>query len=188
MPVAAATIRTVNLTYLRGLLWTMQSRFDNRIFGSATAVRHCELEIMDVDVPGGCERVFTLDKANRSLVLVRRVVEDLVATHARATELQQVAECAQLGPDYGQRRTAERQLAEAVEQLQGYLWELDELGVELQDWRTGRVDFPARIDGKDLCLCWRLGDAEVLYWREARGEHGELYPIETLTARRPQPA
>ncbi|MGC9455686.1 MAG: DUF2203 domain-containing protein [Phycisphaerae bacterium] len=151
-------------------------------------MRHCELEIMDVDVPGSPERVFTLEKANRSLVLVRRIVEDLVAIYDRAIELQQVAECAQLGPDYGQRRTAENQLAEAVDQLQSYLWELDELGVELQDWRTGRVDFPARIDGRNIYLSWRLGDPEVLFWHEPREEFEHLHPIDALPLRQPQPA
>ncbi|MFP3938029.1 MAG: DUF2203 domain-containing protein [Phycisphaerae bacterium] len=149
---------------------------------------HCELEIMDVEVPGGRERLFTLDKANRSLVLVRRIVEDLVASYARALELQQVAECAQLGPDYGQRRRAEHQLADAVEQLQGYLWELDELGAELQDWRTGRVDFPARVGGRDICLSWRPGDPEVLYWHEAQDRFEQLHTIDTLPISQPQPA
>jgi hypothetical protein len=145
----------------------------------------CELDIMDVAVPGHRTRTFTLEQANRSLVLLRRVVEDVVDAYERAVELQQVAECAQLGPDYGQRRIAEAQLAETVEQLQNYLWELDELGVELRDWRAGRVDFPARAGRRQVCLSWQLGDPEVRYWHEVHPACEELRPIEALAA---QPA
>lgn len=148
----------------------------------------CKLEILDVEIPGSAAKAFTPSQANRSLVLVRRIVEDLASTYAQSIELQQVLECAQIGPDYGQRRTAERRLAEIVEQLQEYLWELDELGVELQDWTTGQVDFPACIAGRNIYLSWRLGDSEVRYWHEPQDRFEQLHTIDTLPTPQSQPA
>ena len=52
------------------------------------------------------------------------------------------------------------------ERLQGYVHELTALGVELKDYLTGLIDFPARFDGRDVYLCWRLGEPEVAHWHE----------------------
>ena len=30
----------------------------------------------------------------------------------------------------------------------------------------GLVDFPSRLDGRTVFLCWRLGEPEVLHWHE----------------------
>ncbi len=150
-------------------------------------MKRCELDILDVTIPGRPMRSFTLAQANRSLVLLRRVVEDVVDAYQRAVELQQVIECARLGPDYGQRRQADTRLTETVEELQGYLWELDEMGVELRDWQAGRVEFPARAAGRHIRLSWQLGDPEVLYWHEIDSDCEELRHIDTLPGRRPQP-
>jgi len=30
----------------------------------------------------------------------------------------------------------------------------------------GLVDFPALVDGKEVYLCWKLGEPEVLFWHD----------------------
>jgi hypothetical protein len=47
-----------------------------------------------------------------------------------------------------------------------YVNELEELGVELKDDLTGLVDFRSLLDGREVYLCWRLGEPEVGYWHE----------------------
>ena len=39
--------------------------------------------------------------------------------------------------------------------------ELRQLGVELKDYFTGLIDFPCWMDGREVYLCWRLGEPEV---------------------------
>ena len=34
----------------------------------------------------------------------------------------------------------------------------------MKDLDAGLVDFPARREGVDVLLCWRLGEDEVGYW------------------------
>ena len=41
---------------------------------------------------------------------------------------------------------------------------IDEWGIELRDIATGLIDFPGKISGEQVWLCWRLGEAEVGYW------------------------
>ena len=44
--------------------------------------------------------------------------------------------------------------------------ELAELGVELKDYFTGLIDFRCRMDGREVYLCWRLGEPAVAHWHE----------------------
>lgn len=42
--------------------------------------------------------------------------------------------------------------------------EIDRIGVILRDLDLGLVDFPARLRGMPIYLCWRAGEAQVAYW------------------------
>src|SRR5262249_31078339 len=44
--------------------------------------------------------------------------------------------------------------------------ELQNLGVELKDYFTGLLDFLSIWDGREVYLCWRLGEPSVAYWHE----------------------
>src|SRR5262249_23508114 len=62
------------------------------------------------------------------------------------------------------RREAEETHRHSVDRLRGLVEELDEVGCELKDWQTGLIDFPSIHDGKEIYLCWRLGEATIQYW------------------------
>jgi hypothetical protein len=44
--------------------------------------------------------------------------------------------------------------------------ELRQLGIELKDHYIGLIDFPCRLNGREVYLCWRLGEADVAFWHE----------------------
>ena len=50
--------------------------------------------------------------------------------------------------------------------MREYLQELSDLGVVLKDPFSGLIDFPSRMDGREVYLCWRLGEPEVAFWHE----------------------
>ena len=39
-------------------------------------------------------------------------------------------------------------------------------GCYLKDLETGLVDFPTLWEGREVYLCWKLGEAEVAHWHE----------------------
>ena len=41
---------------------------------------------------------------------------------------------------------------------------IHELGAVVKDLDDGLVDFPARVEGEEAFLCWRLGEEEIGYW------------------------
>ncbi|MHC4718418.1 MAG: DUF2203 family protein [Planctomycetota bacterium] len=123
-------------------------------------------------VPG----FFSLRRANRALVYVRRVVSDIVTEYARLLELQEILELHQRNGDVDDLERVKAASGEVVARLQGYLCELDGVGVKFRDFARGLVDFPARVGGREILYCWQLGEPSVQYWH---------HPGEGLAGRRP---
>ncbi|MGA7731570.1 MAG: DUF2203 domain-containing protein [Chloroflexia bacterium] len=68
-----------------------------------------------------------------------------------------------------------------TEALRAALRQLDDWEIELKDLSTGLVDFMALREGREVYLCWRLGEPEVGYWHElSTGFSGRL-PVDENT-------
>ncbi len=104
------------------------------------------------------------------LPLVKRIVSDAVRDYWRWQDTVREFEVAALRSNPGEPdENAERLQAEATrlaEEIDGYLGELQELGVLFKGFDTGLVDFPGEIEGRPVLLCWQLGEESVLYWHE----------------------
>ena len=50
--------------------------------------------------------------------------------------------------------------------MKDYEKELRTLQIELKDYVTGLIDFPCWMDGREVYLCWRLGEPDVGHWHE----------------------
>jgi len=108
---------------------------------------------------------FSVDEANRMLPLVKRIVGDAVRDYWRWQDAVQQFEVASLrsSPDRPD-ETAELLQAEATRlarDIDGYMTELEQLGVMFKGFDTGLVDFPGEIDGRPILLCWQLGEESV---------------------------
>ena len=122
-------------------------------------------------------RYFTPEEANEALVVVRPLVERLVAAQqelARAEAGVAWVRGKVLGDggalDPRQVVGLEAAVEKASERVADAVSELSELGVQVKDPAAGLVDFPARHpDGSTVLLCWRLGEEEVGYWHTLEG-------------------
>ena len=121
--------------------------------------------------------LFTLEQANRSLPLVRRIVRDIVNAHDYATQMQ-----AKLDEAASTREAAslQSQLEVALRRLEEYVDELKSLGVDLKDYQMGLIDFPGRHQGREVCLCWKLGEEKVEYWHELHTGFAGRLPVSAL--------
>jgi hypothetical protein len=124
---------------------------------------------------------FTVDQANRTLPLVRKIVEDVVRQHRlwRETilELDLVASTASAGDPPQRASQLERDATLLARELDGYQRELEALGIQLKDRRLGLVDFPSEMGGRHVLLCWRLGEPEVQFWHEIDSGFGGRQPL-----------
>ena len=127
-------------------------------------------------------RVYSAELANRSLPLVRRIVEDIVGQFARwqtrVREFEIVsASNSMSGSGPACRGAGARSVASLAAELEHFHQELTALGVEFKDYALGLVDFPAEMDGRPIELCWRLGEPTVAYWHERDAGYAGRQPL-----------
>jgi hypothetical protein len=123
-------------------------------------------------------KCFTLEHANRTLPLVRRIVADIVEQYKGVVAAQRTLHELADGATAEQKRRAEELSHAAVEKLRGLTEELEEVGCELKDWQTGLIDFPGQRQGRNVYLCWRLGEPAVQYWHEVDAGFNGRQPID----------
>jgi hypothetical protein len=115
-------------------------------------------------------RSFSVDEANRMLPLVKRIVSDAVRDYWRWQDTVREFEIAALrsSPEQPDQAAEELQTkaTRLAEEIDGYMDELQKLGVLFKGFDTGLVDFPGEIDGRPVLLCWQLGEESVQYWHE----------------------
>lgn len=115
-------------------------------------------------------RLFTVDHANRTLPLVRRIVEDVVREHQRwqetISELDVIAVEARSDVPDPRMVALERRAQQIAREIDAFQAELESLGIQLKDRRIGLIDFPSEMDGRRVLLCWRLDEPTVQYWHD----------------------
>ena len=57
---------------------------------------------------------------------------------------------------------------------------IDAWSITLRDIGTGLIDFPALVNGRQVCLCWRLGEDEVGWWHELSAGFSGRLPLAEL--------
>src|ERR1700688_3741455 len=60
------------------------------------------------------------------------------------------------------RRKAERE--KAIPRGRDARAEIDATGVQVKDIDIGLLDFPCKVEGEVLLLCWKLGEATIANW------------------------
>jgi hypothetical protein len=129
--------------------------------------------------PSRPKRRFSLEEANRSLPLVKRVVGDIVKTHALAMKLQHELE-RQGATKNSASASMQAQLDASMTQLEDFVDELSEIGCELKDYQAGLIDFVGRHEGRDVYLCWKLGEERVTHWHELDSGFAGRQPVSKL--------
>ena len=109
---------------------------------------------------------FTPEKANRTLPLVRVVVQDILE---RGRELRALTE----------REASGDELRRVRSDIAVLMNELERIGCSYRDWNfdVGLVDFPAVMNGEEVCLCWRSDEAEVTWYHSPAGGYAGRKPI-----------
>ena len=126
-------------------------------------------------------QLFTVDHANRTLPLVRRIVDDVVREHQRWQEA--IAELDLLvsgihadRPD-SRATTLEREIQRVARDIDEFEHELEILGIQLKDRRIGLIDFPSEMEGRRVLLCWRLGEESVQFWHDEASGYAGRQPL-----------
>lgn len=114
------------------------------------------------------EKYFTVEEANRTLPLVRRIVSDIVATYSEVRR--GLEEARTLDPEVAEqtsrRHELEAEMRQLTDRVNGFIGELEEIGVLFKGFEEGLIDFYGKLDGRPVFLCWKLGEESVEWWHE----------------------
>lgn len=75
-------------------------------------------------------------------------------------------------------RQHQRESAAAERRIARLARALTELGILIKDPDTGLVDFPALRDGREVYLCWQLGETRIAWWHETETGFAGRVPLE----------
>lgn len=125
-------------------------------------------------------QLYTVDRANRTLPLVRRIVEDIVREHERWQDaIARLDLLMATNTDTVDLRVValEKEVQASAREIDNFQGELEALDIQLKDRRLGLVDFPTELDGRRVLLCWRLGEPAVQYWHDEDAGYAGRQPL-----------
>jgi hypothetical protein len=117
-------------------------------------------------------KTFTLEEANALLPVVESLLTRAINAKEAAEQLEREIQALRQRIFLSGGMTIDivgvarnRTEAEAeVQQAKEALAEIDAIGVQVKDLDTGLLDFPCRVDGELVLLCWRRGESRIEYW------------------------
>src|SRR6516165_2180747 len=135
------------------------------------------------------DKYFNLNEAQELLPVITRELEQVRRGKQTIDQLEQelaqaAARIMMLGgsiPDHeelakkrseGLRLTA--QLKQAIERIQ-------ETGCVVKDLDQGLIDFPSLLDGREVYLCWKLGEERIAYWHGLEEGFAGRKPLDPST-------
>ena len=105
-------------------------------------------------------KYFTPFEARQTLPLVKKIVKDILDT---SREMRLIAE------EISGEIESDPNIQKLAADVDSFLAELEEIGCFFKDWNftIGLVDFPAIINGKEVFLCWKSDEDDILYYHES---------------------
>lgn len=67
-------------------------------------------------------------------------------------------------PRSGELRLTRLRMQGLIDQMAAGVARIDALGLTLRDIERGLVDFPALVSGRQVWLCWQLGETAIGWW------------------------
>jgi hypothetical protein len=127
-------------------------------------------------------KYFSVAEANATLPYVRRIVEDIVAEYERwkdaiyRYEMIAAGSTAESGESDEQVRLR-AEVDEIAQRINAYINELTSVGCIFKGFEGGLVDFHSQLHGRDIYLCWRLGEPDVGHWHEVESGFAGRQPL-----------
>ena len=74
-------------------------------------------------------------------------------------------------------RTLRLRMQGVIDQMAAAVARIDTLGIALRDIERGLIDLPAMASGRQIWLCWQLGEGRIAFWHELETGFGSRRPL-----------
>lgn len=127
-------------------------------------------------------RLFTLEEAEALLPRLAPLVTRMQELKATYDQLMEAAVAyGQTARTNGNPPAAplDREQFEAVtSEINAAIEEITSHGCEVKDLNMGLLDFRSELDGREVNLCWKLGEPRIEWWHELHSGFASRQPLE----------
>ena len=123
------------------------------------------------------KKLFTLDEANafvpQLLDLVPKIQKLSASLNNNFPDIKNARDKAKWngGSDQGV------DYLNAVLKYNDLMRKIEEMGCEVKGIREGLIDFPSLREGREVYLCWRMPEKEILFWHDLNSGFTGRKPI-----------
>jgi hypothetical protein len=123
------------------------------------------------------QRHYTLEEANSLLPRLKPLLRRLRDARDELTDEEVHEALGEAAPGNGGGEPG-RHVGEAFLEVREMLLALQEAEIVVRDIDRGLIDFPAVMEGREVYLCWELGEDEVSFWHELEGGYRGRQPLD----------
>ncbi len=131
---------------------------------------------------------FDIDAANQALLEVEPLLANLADQRLELIRLRDrtlaAHQAAGVGPseavepmDAAEARRIKLRMQGVIDQMSAAVARIDALGITLRDIERGLIDFPAMASGRQIWLCWQLGEGPIAFWHDLDTGFGSRRPL-----------
>ena len=126
------------------------------------------------------KKYFSVEEANSIIQDISPVVQELVDLK-RNIELK-IPDLKPVMSKISNNGGGNRELSEhlkSINKMEELVGILNNSGCILKDINTGLLDFPHMKDGREVYLCWKLGEKRIGFWHEIDAGYAGRKPIDS---------
>jgi hypothetical protein len=131
---------------------------------------------------------FDIDAANQALIEVEPLLANLADQRLELIRLRDRTLAAHQAAGVGgsesvdpmgeaEARRIKLRMQGVIDQMAAAVARIDALGITLRDIERGLIDFPAMASGRQIWLCWQLGEGPIAFWHELDTGFGSRRPL-----------
>jgi hypothetical protein len=129
-------------------------------------------------------RIFTLEEAERTLPLLRRILTDLRTEYRVWQEALGDYELLSGGvrvddEESEDLQAARRAVTQSADRITEYLEEIEAIGCLFKGFDAGLVDFYTLREDRLVFLCWRVEESHITHWHEVDAGYAGRQPIDS---------
>ena len=124
-------------------------------------------------------RYFTVEQATALLPKINRILKKVISLN-KALDILSSIEIEVYDDDYENMMKVTRingQFHKLSYQFFSGIEKMEDIGCIVKDYEVGIIDFYSRFEGRDIFLCWRIGEEGINFWHEISEGYSGRKPI-----------
>ncbi len=122
---------------------------------------------------------FTAEQAAVLLPKIKKILKRVISLN-KALDILSSIEIEVYDDDYENLKKVTRinlQFHKLSYQFFSGIEKMEDMGCVVKDYEAGIIDFYSRFEGRDIFLCWRIGEPSIGYWHEIGEGYAGRKPI-----------